>query len=619
MLRTLEASAIIRAHDATGKTFAHVAAKMKAITGTAAAINRTAAQVSRAEAAAARGTTMIAASASRVLAPAALGYAAAQAFKRFADAEMALTRIGITADATDEQIDGLTKTLRNLAAETGKPFGEVAEGLNQLVAGGLDLPVAMPAMPAIVRTAQAAGAEVRDIANSALAASQALGIAGKDMEAAFDVMVAGGKAGKFELKDMARYLPSIAPAAAAVGMRGEEGLKRIVAMLQVIRNGTGSVEEAASSAANIFAKMESEETTKRFSKFGIDLRKEMAKARREGRDLLEVFTDLTARATGGDLSKIPQLFSDMEFARGMRALLSYRDLMADVLKKLENAKGSVARDFERVTQRSQVAINRLAESWDRATAALGRLIDAAGGSSALAGAAKALETIAERFEAPKGEAPRTVDELRDRLLGAADKRRLAELDRDISLAERDVAAADATAAKRPGLGRDPASARARLSRLRSEREVLRLNLDARALPLPSIAPSIPLAGGGRLPATVIDRDMRAYFASRPSVPPPAPPPGAFRRAAWPPVAPLDAPPAAGELAAALGKSGRPLTATLEGRADVGVNVKVDLAPDLKAKVDAAINARGHLRSDGVPRTGTAGDTGTSMPETGMYP
>lgn len=615
MLRMLEASAVIRAHDATGATFAHVAGKMRAITNTAAAVNRTAAHVARAEAAAARGTTMIAASASRLLAPAALGYAATGAFKRFADAEMAITRIGITADATDEQIDGLTKTLRNLAAETGKPFNEVAEGLNQLVAGGQDLPEAMPALPAIVRTAQAAGAEVRDIANSALAASQALGIAGKDMQAAFDVMVAGGKAGKFELKDMARYLPSIAPAAAAVGMRGEEGLKRIVAMLQVIRNGTGSVEEAASSAANIFAKMESEETTKRFSKFGIDLRKEMAKARREGRDLLEVFTDLTARATGGDLSKIPQLFSDMEFARGMRALLSYRDLMADVLKRLENAKGSTARDFERVTQRSQIAINRLAESWDRATAALGRLIDAAGGSSALAGAAKALETIAGRFEKSRTDAPRSAEELRDRLLGAADKRRLGELDRDIALAERDVAAA-----KRPGLGRDPGSARARLARLRSEREILRLDIAARGLALPTEAPAIPFdTGGRRLPATVIDRDIVEYFRARPgaSVPLPRRDP---RREAWPAVAPLDAPPlGAGELAAALGKSGRPLTATLEGRADVGVNVKVDLSPDLKAKVDAAINARGHLRSDGVPRTGTTGDTGASMPETGMYP
>lgn len=618
MLRTLEAAAIIRAHDATGATFAHVAGKMRTITNTAAAVNRTAAHVARAEAAAARGTTMIAASASRLLAPAALGYAATGAFKRFADAEMAITRIGITADATDKEIDALHKSLRALAMETGKPFNEVAEGLNQLVAGGQDLPEAMPAMPAIVRTAQAAGAEVRDIANSALAASQALGIAGKDMQDAFDVMVAGGKAGKFELKDMARYLPSIAPAAAAVGMKGQEGLMRIVAMLQTIRNGTGSVEEAASSAVNIFAKMESEETTKRFKKFGIDLRKEMAKARREGRDLLEVFTELTTRATGGDLSKIPQLFSDMEFARGMRALLAYRDIMADVLRKLESAKGSTARDFERVTQRSQVAINRLAESWDRATAALGRLLDAAGGSSALAGAAKALETIAERLEAPKGEAPRTVDELRDRYLGAADKRRLAELDRDIAVAERDVAAADATAAKRPGLGRDPAAARARLGRLRSEREVLRLNLAARALPLPAFAPAVD-AGGRRLPATVIDRDMRAYFSSRPSVPPPAPPPAAFRRAAWPPVAPLDAPPAAGELAAALGKGGRAVEATLKGAANVDVRVKVDLAPDLKAKIDAAVTATGHLRSDGAPRTGTTGSTGPSMPETGMHP
>jgi hypothetical protein len=113
------------------------------------------------------------------------------------------------------------------------------------------------------------------------------------MQSAFDILVTSGKAGKFKLKDMARYMASIAPAAAAVGLKGEEGLKRIVAMLQTVRAGTGSTEEAALSVANIFAKMEIKETAKKFKKFGIDLRKEMTTARSEGRDLLSVFTDLT--------------------------------------------------------------------------------------------------------------------------------------------------------------------------------------------------------------------------------------------------------------------------------------------------------------------------------------
>lgn len=49
----------------------------------------------------------------------------------------------------------------------------------------------------------------------------------------------GDKLGKFELKDMARYLPSMLPAFEALGGEGQSGLRSLVAMLQVIRAGTG--------------------------------------------------------------------------------------------------------------------------------------------------------------------------------------------------------------------------------------------------------------------------------------------------------------------------------------------------------------------------------------------
>lgn len=60
------------------------------------------------------------------------------------------------------------------------------------------------------------------------------------MQRAFDVLVTQGKAGKFELKDMAQYLPSLAPAAAAVGLKGAEGLNQLAAVLQTVRTQTGS-------------------------------------------------------------------------------------------------------------------------------------------------------------------------------------------------------------------------------------------------------------------------------------------------------------------------------------------------------------------------------------------
>jgi TP901 family phage tail tape measure protein len=438
-MRTIEARAILSAADKTGSVFDRIAAKIGRITSAAAAASRSTAAAARtvstaerSSGIAARAQRSVVAASARVLGPAAAVYGGAQAVKRFGETDLAVTRIGITADATDAQIEDLQTRLRDLAYEGGKGFNEVREGIESLVTGGMDLKKAGDALPAIIKTAQAAGAEVKDIATTTLSLDQAMGIATNKMQSAFDVMVTGGKAGKFELKDMARYFPSIAPAAAAIGLKGEKGLKKIVAVMQTIRQGTGTTEEAAASIQNIFAKMESEETTNKFEKFGIDLRKEMAKTRKEGGDLLATFTQLTEKATKGDLSKIPQLFTDMEFARGMRALLTYKDTLRDVSAELEKAGGSTMRDFDRVVARPQIAINRLSESFDRLKTSAGAAFEAMGASSVMNWLSKNFEQSAEYWNKSKEE--RLQIEIENDRRGRLEKR-MREVGSDIDFRE----------------------------------------------------------------------------------------------------------------------------------------------------------------------------------------
>lgn len=315
----------------------------------------------------ARSSAAMAAAQSRVLAagrnqivalggPAALG----ASYKQFADTDRQITRIGITANASAEELAGVRKQIEGIAFETAQSSGKVTGGLDVLVAQGRDLKDALSFLPSVARTAAASGAEVDDIAKSADAVGNNFKIAGDQMQRAFDIMVEAGKAGTFELKDQARYLPSMAPSAAAVGFKGVQGVTDLVSILQILRKGSGSSEEAASSMSNIFQKMESEETAKRFSKFGVDLRKEMAKARKEGKNLLEVFEGLTDKALKGDISKLPQLFSDMEFARGMRALMAYRGEWQKLAKVIStDAPGSVSRDLTRVTNDARAQIDHM--------------------------------------------------------------------------------------------------------------------------------------------------------------------------------------------------------------------------------------------------------------------
>ncbi|MFT4277373.1 MAG: phage tail tape measure protein [Rhodopseudomonas sp.] len=417
-MKSIEARAVISAADRTGGVFEAVARKLQRLSGVAsrassrvAAAGSVAAAADRAGYAGGRvgGAAGLAAgrlavgAASRVLAPAAVAYGGIKSVKRFAETDMALTRIGITADATDEEISKLNKSVRDLAFATGKPFGEVAAGLENLVAGGSNLNEALSSLPAIVKTAQAAGAEVNDMASTTLALTQSLDIAPDKIQAAFDVLVTGGKAGKFELKDMARYMASLGPIASAAGLKGEDGLKRIVSVLQAIRQGSGTSEEAATAFRDILSKMETEETVNKFKKMGVDIRAELDKTRKAGGDLIQTLLDQTEKALKGDMSKLPLLFGENDSRRGILALLTYKKTVTDVLKQLNKSAGSTMNDLDRVLQRPQTAVNRLSGSFDRLWEAVGRGLDAAGASKGMDKVAKTIDEAVDERNKPEEE------------------------------------------------------------------------------------------------------------------------------------------------------------------------------------------------------------------------
>ena len=142
------------------------------------------------------------------------------------------------------------------------------------------------------------------------------------MQEAFDIMVAGGKAGQFELKDMAQFIPSLASQFEVLGGTGLDGLRELIALLQTLRKKTGTSSAAATQLSNIFGKINSPETTKKFAKFGVDLDEELAAAVKNGESMIDAFVRLTKVATGGDNTKLAKIFTDQEFRLGMISLVN---------------------------------------------------------------------------------------------------------------------------------------------------------------------------------------------------------------------------------------------------------------------------------------------------------
>lgn len=301
-----------------------------------------------------------------------IGVAAATTFgvaavKNFAGFEREMGRIGVTAGATIEQTVKAGEKVQQFSKQFALPIEEAVSGLDVLTAAGLNLDDAMAFLPSVLATAQASGSAVSDVANTALKASSALQIEAKDMQRAFDIMVVGGKAGQFELKDMAQYIPDLANSFASMGYKGEDGLKRLIAVLQTLREDTGTASSAATQAQNIFGKIYSQETSKKFEKlFDVDLEKEMAAAQAKGEDALTAFIGITKRAINGDLTLLPKLFEDTEFRLGMQSLLTSQDSFEKFMGAVNDAKveGTVFQDLKRFTDDTTASIQNMSSAWD---------------------------------------------------------------------------------------------------------------------------------------------------------------------------------------------------------------------------------------------------------------
>lgn len=288
------------------------------------------------------------------------------AVKQYAQFERTMSRIGVTAGASAEKVRDASDTVRQLAFDFALPIEQAVAGLDTLVASGMSLEQAMAFLPSVLATAQAAGATTEDIANTAIKASSALKIEADRMQAAFDIMVAGGKAGQFELKDMASYIPNLANAFSNLGYTGEEGLQKLIAVLQTLRTGTGEAGAAATAAGEIFGKMFAPEVVKNFDELGVNIKERMEEAKAAGEDLMKAYVRISQETMAANpKATLVDLFSDKQMRDGMLTLMKMGDAWRDFEEAVSSSDvgGSVERDLAVVLDGTQAKIDRLSSSW----------------------------------------------------------------------------------------------------------------------------------------------------------------------------------------------------------------------------------------------------------------
>lgn len=356
------------------------------------------------------------------------GYVATRPLTREMPYEQRLAYLSQTAYAgrsLDERRQGratLAAAIQRAVREGGGTREGATDALDALIASGtVSIEDAIKMLPGIVQRATGGNASAVDFANIVITAMRNAGLDTDQAVQALDMTLAGGWAGSFEGRDMAKWLPR--QMAAARGMRGEVGVAKLIAANQAAMTTAGTSDEAGNNLANLLGKLSSPDTAKAFKDQGIDLTGSLMRLRKQGFDPLDATAMLMDHIASRDkgykrlkakIDKAPkgekrelmeqqidllqgsiigQVFHDREALSALVGLLNQRQYVKDVQKKALDARGVAGPDaYANVSDTAGFQAQRLA---NEKTFAEQRIFDSF--KTELAGAAKALADYAAQY------------------------------------------------------------------------------------------------------------------------------------------------------------------------------------------------------------------------------
>lgn len=233
--------------------------------------------------------------------------------------EERFTRLGIQSGRSAEEMEELRRQIFETAREPDIRVdpSQITGAIEAIVEKTGDLEFARDNIRNIAAAISATGAEGSNI-GEILAEFQKMDIRGMDeVLQSIDTLNEQGKEGAFTLQNLASLGPRVVTAYTALGRQGPEAIREMGAALQVIRQGTGSSEQAATAFEALLRTFQDAEKAKDLaSKSGVQIfdPDELERGREVLRPINELMVEIVEAADGRT-----SLLSDVFDAEAMRS------------------------------------------------------------------------------------------------------------------------------------------------------------------------------------------------------------------------------------------------------------------------------------------------------------
>ncbi|MHC2481345.1 phage tail tape measure protein [Rhizobium leguminosarum] len=244
---------------------------------------------------------------------------------------------GKSGAAAYQMVDELKARYEGLALQIGQTSDTIAKGSGKMIAAGLDEALVDQSLKGIGKATKAANADFDDMAGVAISLLQTLKLPASELDDTFAGLIVAGKEGSFELKDMAKYFPTLTGQMAKLGITGRTAATQLATMLEIARKGTADPAEAANNLNNFLSKITAPETRKNFQKMGVDIQGVMQDAATKGINPIEAVIQKISKLTNISGKEIETLMKKAK-ANGLEGA----DALEEVRKQLESIHGAGA-------------------------------------------------------------------------------------------------------------------------------------------------------------------------------------------------------------------------------------------------------------------------------------
>lgn len=174
--------------------------------------------------------------------------------------------------------DTMARAIREASVKYAVSQDQVADGVEKLVAQGMDAKTAQRYSGLLAKVNTATRTEMGDLAELVYTLQTKFKLTTEDeLMQAINALTKAGKLGQYELKQMAKAFPELGGAAASFGSKGLDGVREMGMMMQVMRAGAGTTGEADTNMRNWFSHMSAKTTQDHFEKVGINFEREKLK------------------------------------------------------------------------------------------------------------------------------------------------------------------------------------------------------------------------------------------------------------------------------------------------------------------------------------------------------